>query len=326
MHQRIDELALTAVLLTLPIACGQEQPQGPSPAAYIQNIAGTEVSFAMLPIPGGEFLMGSPASEANRNQDEGPQHRLQIAPFWMSRCEVRWEEYDQWSQSLEQARRGDRPADDQDLRADAVTRPTPAYTDMTFGMGREGFPAICMTQMAAKKYCQWLSAKTGHFYRLPTEAEWEFACRAGTETAYWFGDDPAMLGQNEWFAGNSPDGYQKVGLKPANPWGLHDMHGNVAEWTLEGYASYSVVGVDEVEQDPLVLAARLYPRVVRGGSWQDNAALLRSAARTASHRDWKMQDPQIPQSRWYQTDAPFLGFRVVRPVQTPTAEEAARYR
>jgi len=161
---------------------------------------------------------------------------------------------------------------------------------------------------------------------LPTEAEWEYACRAGTETAYWFGDDPAGLGEHEWYAGNSPDGYQRVGLQKANPWGLHDMHGNVAEWTLDGYSPYAVVGDAEVAQDPLVLAKSLYPRVVRGGSWQDAAKLLRSAARTASHRDWKMQDPQIPQSRWYHTDAPFLGFRVIRPVQVPIGPEAARYR
>ena len=232
MRRRIDELAPIAILLALPISCRQEQATTPSPvpepAAYRESIAGTEISFEMLPIRGGEFLMGSPEDEAGRNKDEGPQRRVRIAPFWMSRCEVRWQEYDQWSQSLEQARRGDRPPSEKDQRADAVTRPTPAYTDMTFGMGREDFPAIGMTQLAAKKYCAWLSAKTGHFYRLPTEAEWEYACRAGTSTAYWLGDDPARLGDFEWFEGNSPDGYKKVGLKKPNPWGLHDMHGNVA--------------------------------------------------------------------------------------------------
>jgi len=169
-----------------------------------------------------------------------------------------------------------------------------------------------MTQHAARVFCKWLTAKTGRYYRLPTEAEWEYACRAGTTTAYHFGDDPASLGEYAWFYDNSSEKTQPVGKKKPNPWGLHDMHGNVAEWVLDqhladGYQKHA-------ERDPLVIPTMLYPHVVRGGSWDDRAPDLRSAARAGSHPDWKQQDPQIPQSIWYFTDALHVGFRIVRPL------------
>ncbi len=207
-----------------------------------------------------------------------------------------------------------------DKTADALAIPTKPYADMTFGMGKEGYPAICMTQFAAKMYCKWLSAKTGRYYRLPTEAEWEYACRAGTTTAYSFGDDPEKLGDYAWFDDNSDEKYHKVGQKKPNPWGLYDMHGNVAEWCLDQYVAdrYKQLG-DKLVDNPLVPVTKAYPQVVRGGAWTDEAPLLRSAARRGSSKDWKAQDPQIPQSIWYHTDANFVGFRVVRPLRMPDA-------
>src|SRR5207253_1251190 len=120
--------------------------------------------------------------------------------------------------------------------ADAVTGPTKPYADETFGHGRDGpRPVLCITHHAAMEYCRWLSKKTGKTYRLPTEAEWEYACRAGTTTAYAFGDDPKQLEENGWFAGNSEESPHPVGQKKPNAWGLHDMHGNAAEWCLDIY-------------------------------------------------------------------------------------------
>jgi len=295
---------------------------------YTETIPGTDVKFEMVPIRGGKFVMGSPESEEGRNEDEGPQHEVVVEPFWMGKYEVTWNEYELWAMKLDIERRRvlNQEPTPQDKIADAVAMPTPPYTDMTFGMGKDGYPAICMTQFAAKMYCKWLSAKTGRYYRLPTEAEWEYACRAGTTTAYSFGDDPKDLDEYAWYFDNSDDKYHKVGQKKPNPWGLYDMHGNVAEWVLDQHLTdYYAQLAGKVTRNPLALPTKIYPRVVRGGSWDSDPEQLRSAARMGSTPDWKMQDPQIPQSVWYLTDANFVGFRVVRPLRKPTPEEAKRY-
>lgn len=290
--------------------------------SYTETIPGTKITFDMVAIKGGTYMMGSPESEPNRKPDEGPQHKVTISPFWMEKCELRWDEFELF---MYPDKKGAASGVDKDV-ADAVTHPTRPYVEMSFGMGKEGFPAISMTQHAANKYCEWLSAKTGHFYRLPTEAEWEYACRAGTTTAYSFGDDASKLGEYAWFADNSDGKYQLVGKKKPNPWGLYDMHGNVTEWCLDqytpdGYGTPPASGL----VDPWVKATTPYPQVVRGGSWQDTPDMLRSAARRGSDKDWKIQDPQLPKSIWYHTDAQFLGFRVVRPLKVPSAAEAYKY-
>jgi formylglycine-generating enzyme required for sulfatase activity len=197
---------------------------------------------------------------------------------------------------------------------------------MTFGMGKHGYPAVCMTQLAARIYCRWLTQKTGRYYRLPTEAEWEYACRAGTKTAYSTGDDPAALAEFAWYADNSEEKYQPVGKKKPNPWGLHDMHGNVAEWVLDQYVKdqYSKLAPGPAAKT-LAIPTTEYPRVVRGGSWKDPVQRLRSASRVFSVEEWKEQDPQFPQSIWYFTDAQHVGFRVVRPLTEPSEEEKKAY-
>ena len=122
----------------------------------------------MVPIPAGDFLMGS-----QHKPDEQPQHKVHLDAFWMQAHEVTWDEYRLFmfaNQAGETAHA--------DATVDAVSRPTRPYVEMSFGMGINGYPAISMTQHAANKYAEWLSAKTGEFYRLPTEAEWEYACRA----------------------------------------------------------------------------------------------------------------------------------------------------
>ena len=213
-----------------------------------------------------------------------------------------------------------------DKLADIVTHPSKPYVEMSFGMGKDGFPAIAMTHHAANKYCHWLSAKTGHFYRLPTEAEWEYACRAGTTTAFSFGDDESKIGEYAWYEQNSDFKYQKVGKKKPNPWGLYDMYGNVVEWCLDQYdpSAYSKLGADGVVE-PWNRATQSYPHAVRGGSWDDMVSSCRSAARRGSSRAWKQQDPQLPKSIWWFSDAQWVGLRLVRPLKVPPPEDLVKY-
>jgi len=311
----------------LPVADSQADSESEM-KPYSELIEHSRAKIAMLPIPGGQFAMGSPESEEGREPDEGPQHQVKISPFWMAECEITWNAYEIWMSDMDILRRQVEGAEltirDKLAEPFQISKPTEPYTDMSFGMGKRGYPAICMTQHAARTFCQWLSAKTGRYYRLPTEAEWEYACRAGTTTAYSFGDDPSQIDDFAWHYDNSNEAYHKVRKKKPNPWGLYDMHGNVAEWVLDQHVADTYASrQSKLVQDPLRLPLQLFPRVVRGGSWDDDITLLRSAARVGSNEDWKIQDPQDPQSIWYHTDALHVGFRIVRPLVEPSAEELA---
>jgi formylglycine-generating enzyme required for sulfatase activity len=313
----LGTLALTA-LLALSLDGPEADAQAPEMKPYEETIPGTSVKFTMVPIPGGTYTIGSPAGEKGHKPDEGPPRQITIQPFWMGKFEVTWSEYDLYAFSLDIKKEGEeaiKAAADKAL--DGVTRPTPPYTDMTFGYGHDGYPALCMTHHAAIEYCRWLSARTGKGYRLPTEAEWEYACRAGTTTAYSFGDDPAKLDEYAWSADNSDGKPHPVGQKKPNPWGLYDMHGNVAEWTIDHYNKdqYATYPADKPTLEPFLLPTeKRFPHVARGGSWDDDPPLLRSAARKPSNREWLRQDPQRPQSIWWLTEGVFVGFRVIRPV------------
>ncbi len=295
--------------------------------AYTNTIPGTKVSYGMIPIPAGEFVMGTPDSEAGHKPDEAPQHKVKVDPFWMGKLEVTWSEFELFMYPDEERKLKDMIATDPEVDkiSDGVSRPTKPYVEMSFGMGKEGYPAIAMTHHGANKYCQWLSAKTGQFYRLPTEAEWEYACRAGTTTAYSFGDDPAALPDYGWFEDNSDFKYQKVGKRKPNPWGLYDMHGNVMEWCLDEYEQNYERFAAGLVDNPWVRATKPYPHVARGGGWDDPAPALRSGARRGSDRSWKMTDPQLPKSTWWLSDAKWVGLRLVRPLKVPSPEQLSKY-
>ncbi len=283
----------------------------PATAPYTETIPETKITFEMVPIAAGTFTMGSPDSEPGHQPDESPQHQVTVPAFYMGKVEVTWDEYDQFGFKLDLQRKRKLGLQLPQDAGDAVTRPTPPYADESWGWGKEKQPVIGITQYAAVKYCEWLSARTGKKYRLPTEAEWEYAARAGTKTAYSWGDDQAQAGEYAWFRANSEEQPHVGGQKKPNPWGLHDMHGNVAEWTRDLYAKdfYTPAPATAPFNDP---GKALYPHAVRGGSWDDDAVKLRSAARRSSTEAWSRRDPQNPESLWWHTDATFVGFRVVR--------------
>ena len=314
------EFALTTNLHHLIVARSPRVNEA-AMTMYTNTIPGTNLSYRMAPIPGGEFLIGSPASESGRKPDEGPQRKVRLEPFWIGVCEVTWNEYEIFQKGTFHASRAGAYTN---TLADAVTLPSHPYIDLSMGMGREGYPAVNMTHHAANKYCQWLSALTGHYYRLPTEAEWEYACRAGGTNRYSFGDNGTRLLEHAWFEQNSDSKYQKVGRKKPNAWGLHDMHGNVSEWTLDGYSATSYSTMADPVMGPYVRGTKPYPHVIRGGSWQDEAAQLRSASRQFSIPMWKEADTSLPKSFWHMVEADFVGFRIVRPLRIPPAEEMHR--
>ena len=267
---------------------------------YSEKIPNSDLSIEMIFIQGGEYSMGNKNSNVN----------TQISSFWMSKYEITWEiynlfmEFDQ-SNKLEYIINGDT------IKVDGISKPTTPYTDMTFGMGYEGFPAVNMTHFAASKFCKWLSLITGNYYRLPTEAEWEYACRSGTSSDYYYGDDISLIDEYSWNKNNSDNSYQRVGQKIPNKWGLHDMLGNVSEWVADSYDD-NIFKSKKLKKDPFIFNESKYPKVYRGGSWNDEPSSLLTHKRFYSDNSLQKRDPQIPKSQWWNTDAPNIGFRIVR--------------
>jgi len=286
---------------------------------YDETIPKTSVTFKMVAIPAGNFTIGSPFSEPGREEDEGPQKKVQVDAFWMGEHEVTFAEWDAFFRNMDVPQT--KPID-----VDAVSRPTAQYIDLTWGMGRdEKQPSNSMSQAAAIMYCKWLYKLTGTFYRLPTEAEWEYACRAGTTTAYPYGDDASALKTYAFNKDNSGNKFHKVAQLKPNKWGLYDMLGNLSEWTLDQYSADAYAKLADGSKDPLAAPGPRYPRVVRGGSYQTDAASCRCANRISSLTDWNKRDPQIPKSRWWLTDGMTIGFRIVRPLVSPSPEEIDKF-
>ncbi len=292
--------------------------------SYEEKIPGTAFEIKMVAIPAGTFKMGSPADEDGRDKNEHLSEEIEMEAFYMSAYEIT---FDQYLPFRDREFDGNESSLKDDYQTDAVTRPSPPYIDFTYGMGsRGGYPAASMTQQAALRYCEWLYQKTGNFYRLPTEVEWEYACRAGSQSAYYFGADESELEDHAWFFDNSDEKYQKIGSKEANAFGLYDMLGNLAEYTADQYQADWAKVINPKEPHKLQSQPRgKYRRTVRGGAYDDDASACRCAYRIPSNPAWQARDPQVPKSIWWNPDSPFVGFRVVRPIGEFSPEEIEAY-
>lgn len=294
---------------------------------FNEKIPGTNVSFEMTAIPGGNFNMGSPETEPFRKPDEGPPRKVTVSKFFIAKTEVTWDEYLAFFRATGSQGRTEGQVV-KNKKTDAISGATPPWGAPDQGWGKGSHPAITMTWHAASVYCQWLSKVTGRKYRLPTEAEWEYACRGGTETPYFFegspkeftskgflkkifGPDTAIISSRVVYARNSSARTKEPVSVKANPFGLVNMSGNVAEFCLDFYSA------DTYKTDTV---AAVNPRgplkgqehVIRGGSFKSDAKDVRSAARDFTKtKAWLVTDPQMPKSIWWYSDCIDVGFRVV---------------
>ena len=245
-----------------PAAPAAPAPPAPPRQPFRQDIPSAAFAIEMKPIP----------ASADGS----------IKPVWISATEITWEAYDVYAYRLDEP---------DDAPYDAASRPTKPYLPPDRGFGHEGYAAISTTHKSVTKFCEWLSAKSGKKYRLPTEDEWEHACRAGAAASspFFFGDDPARLPDFAWFKANADGTPHPVAKKQPNAWGLFDMHGNVREW------------VNGRDGKP----------TTKGGCYLDDPPALHISARASQDRTWNQTDPQIPKSTWWLSDGPFAGFRIV---------------
>ena len=299
-------------------------------ADYIEQIPGTSTTISMKAIPGGTFKMGSSEKEDFHQPDESPVREVTISPFFMAEVETTWDQYWEFlGQTLSESRIPPEVifAKNSDPDVDAVSGPTPPYGDPSQSWGGGDRPAITMTHYAAEIFCQWLSLQTGKKYRLPTEAEWEYAVRGGTETPFFFEGRPKDFSDQgfmrQFFSAktdiisdyviylkNSRNRTQEPDMVKPNPFGLRNMLGNVMEYCADKYDPKAYSFTDGKVVNPIHTEGDEW--VVRGGDFMSDAAYLRSATRGfTNHDDWLRTDPQLPKSIWWYTDIRSIGFRVV---------------
>ena len=263
------------ILIASLLALALPEPQNP-PNETI-TIPGTDLKFEMVYVPGGKAKLGSAPNEAGRKPDEMALHEVELKPFWMSKTEVTWECFVRYFENRK------------NTKLDGVTRPSPPYEPPHGTMGTGAHPAVGMRWHGAMGFGEWVSTLTGQRFRLPTEAELEYAARAGST-----GAGPDQADELAWIKENAEKKTHLTGTKKPNAFGLCDLMGNVWEYALEYHTPPE------------------YRPVLRGGAWTTPLAELRFAARQEINPAWVERDPNRPRSMWWLTDGPFIGFRLVR--------------
>jgi len=237
---------------------------------FVQTLPGSVVKINMISVPAGSVTIGG--------------KKVAVKPFWIADTETTWEAHDAFMSSGPPS-----PAYDQTKFApDAIARPSRSYIPPDLGWGHHGFPAINVSFLNADMFCRWLAKQTGKKYRLPTEAEWQYACLAGAPAT----EKPPTADQLDkvaWYVDNSNGRTHPVGKKLPNAWKLYDMEGNAGEWATD-------------------LAGK---PVLCGGTWNDKPEQMVSTERKHQTPDWQATDPQLPKSRWWLSDGNFVGFRIV---------------
>ena len=295
-------------------------------ASFTETIPRSSVSFNMIAIKGGEYLMGSSKNEPLRKKDEGPQKKVTVSSFFIAEVEVTWNEFLAWFN--ETASEGRKESDKNQPEVDAMTGATPPWGAPDQGWGKGKRPAITMSHYAATQYCRWLSVVTGKTYRLPTEAEWEYAARGGTSTPYffkgspkdyssltfvnrWLGADTTVINSYAIYSENSDEKTHTSDNVFPNPFGLKNMIGNVAEFCSDWYAPDTYSNYTDGIVDPKG-SPKGKEHVIRGGYFKSDAGELRSASRDYTQtKAWLKTDPQLPKSKWWYSDQNYVGFRVV---------------
>jgi formylglycine-generating enzyme required for sulfatase activity len=233
------------------------------------SIPGTLITFEMVSVPGGTVT----TQTANTNRSTA------VKPLLVGRTEVTWDMYDVYMHRLDTARTT--------AAADAIARPSMPYAVPDYDWGHAGYAAMSVTYFAAQSFAAWLSAKTGHSYRLPPEEEWlHIAALATAPTPLTRERIDAIA----WHRDNAERKTHAIASRQPDALGLYDLFGNVTEWVVTGET----------------------PPVTRGGSFRDGPATLGPGARAPQQKEWTERDPQLPSSRWWLTDGPFVGFRLVR--------------
>ena len=267
-----------------------ETPEGGELRVKMKHTLST---MHMVKVPAGSVEM--PVVGADGQLDPSKKQTVQIKPFWMGKTELPWEFFDSWrlEQDLSKLEREQRNAEESGYPAATWSRPSLPYSNPDYGFGHDGYATISIHPQGAAVFCKWLSSVTGKKYRLPTEAEWEYACLAGAAV-------PATRAELEkiaWFDANTENmdtaefAAQPIGKKPANAFGLHDMLGNVGEW---------VVGIDG-------------QHALKGGGFESTYKDLTPSFRIPMDPNvFQIRDPQLPKSVWWLSDGKMAGFRIVR--------------